>query len=61
MSANCWRAAAERGPAVKKFDVHFDKEGDTMNVLITGAGRREALGYKTGPVFADYTGKPYPW
>lgn len=45
MSANCWRAAAERGPAVKNFDIHFDKEGDTMNVLITGAGRREALGY----------------
>ena len=45
MSANCWRAAAERGPAVKSFDIHFDKEGDTMNVLITGAGRREALGY----------------
>ena len=32
-----------------------------MNVLITGAGRQEALGYKTGPVFVDYTGKPYPW
>ena len=45
MSANCWRAASERGPAVKSFDIHFDKEGDTMNVLITGAGRREALGY----------------